>query len=302
VETPNQLTFVKPRRRFKWKHLTGSRLSSPSAGVAGKLGPMRLTRAAFFDLDKTLVPGSSLFLLARGMYERDYYRVVDMLRFGWNQLAYQIIGSERRRGMESSKDAALKFVRGRHEEEFAALGFEIVEERILPRVYPDIAQVIRNHAASGELTFLVTAAPVELARVVADGLGMTGALGTEAERDDSGRYTGRLVSDILHGPAKAKAVQLLAQDRGIDLRSSHAYSDSINDLPLLESVGNPHAVNPDHQLRRIARARGWPVHELRTRRRALLIGIPSAVGAAGVFAGGVALGLWMARRRTNATT
>ena len=256
-----------------------------------------MTKAAFFDLDKTLVPGSSLFLLARGMYQRDYYRVMDMAGFAWNQIMFRLVGSERQQGMDQSKQKALEFVKGRHQDEFAALGHEIVEEQIMPRVYPDIAQVIRQHTESGYDTYLITAAPIELARVVAAGLGMTGALGTESEIDDAGRYTGRLVGDILHGPEKAKALQLLAQERDIDLTESHAYSDSTNDLPLLESVGHPHAVNPDHGLRRIARARGWPIHELRARRRALLIGIPSAVGAMGLFAGGIAVGLWINSRR-----
>lgn len=258
-----------------------------------------MTKAAFFDLDKTLVPGSSLFLLARGMYQRDYYRVADMLRFAYQQAAFRLLGTEQMRGVEANKEKALSFVKGRHQDEFAALGLEIVEERILPRVYPDIAQVIRNHSEAGELTFLVTAAPIEIARVVAESLGMTGALGTESELDDAGRYTGRLAGDILHGPEKAKALEMLAQSRGIDLRGSHAYSDSINDLPLLETVGHPHAVNPDHQLRRIARARGWPVHELRAKRRALLIGVPSALGAAGLFVGGVAVGAWAAQRSAS---
>ena len=98
---------------------------------------------------------------------------------------------------------------------------------------------------------------------------MTGARGTVSEIDAEGRYTGALVGDIAHGPVKAKIAEEIAGSRGIEMRDSAAYSDSINDLPLLESVGHPHAVNPDHQLRRIARARGWPIHELRTRRRAL---------------------------------
>ncbi|GAC1412901.1 MAG: HAD-IB family hydrolase [Actinomycetota bacterium] len=255
-----------------------------------------MRRAAFFDLDKTLVPGSSLFLLARGMYERDYYRVRDMLGFAVAQTVYRTFGKELTKKMESGKEAALQFAKGRHKDEFAALGHEIVEERILPRVYPDIARVIAAHGDAGDLTFLVTAAPIELAAVVAKGLGMTGALGTESETDDSGHYTGRLVSSILHGPEKAKAVEFLALEHQINLRDSHAYSDSINDLPLLESVGHPHAVNPDHALRRIARTRSWPIHELRPRRRALLIGIPSAVGASALFSGGIALGMWIARR------
>jgi HAD superfamily hydrolase (TIGR01490 family) len=254
-------------------------------------------RAAFFDLDKTLVPGSSLFLLARGLYERDMTRVRDIIRFAAGQASFVLLGSEREKGMKTSRDSALEFVKGRSQEELRALGREISEERILPRVYPDIASVISQHTESGDDTYLVTATPVEVAEVVAGGLGMTGALGTISELDGDGRYTGALIGDILHGPAKAKAIEELAGRKGYDLRECAAYSDSINDLPLLESVGHPHAVNPDRSLRRIARARGWPVHELRTRRRALLIGIPSALGGVTLFAAGIAVGDWMSRRR-----
>jgi HAD superfamily hydrolase (TIGR01490 family) len=254
-------------------------------------------RAAFFDLDKTLVPGSSLFLLARGLYDRDMTRVRDIVRFAFGQASFVLFGSERERGMKSSREAALEFVKGRSQEELRALGREISEERILPRVYPDIAAVIAGHNQAGTHTYLVTATPVEVAEVVAAGLDMTGALGTISELDEDGRYTGALIGDILHGPAKSKAVAELAGRMGFDLRECAAYSDSINDLPLLESVGHPHAVNPDRALARTARSRGWPIHELRTRRRALLIGIPSALGGATLFASGIAVGSWLAQRR-----
>lgn len=261
-----------------------------------------MTRAAFFDLDKTLVPGSSVFLLARGVYERDLIRARDIARFAWGQFRFRALGTESRTGMEQSRSAALEFVRGRRQEELRALGREIAEERILPRVYPDIARVIAQHREAGDETYLLTAAPQELAEVVAVGLGMTGARGTVAELDTESRYTGGLVGEIKHGPEKAKAAAELAAARGIEMRDSAAYSDSINDLPLLESVGHPHAVNPDHALRRIARARGWPIHELRTRRRALLIGIPSALGGAALFGAGVAVGAWVTRRRETASS
>jgi HAD superfamily hydrolase (TIGR01490 family) len=256
-----------------------------------------MARAAFFDLDKTLVPGSSLFLLARGLYERDYYRVRDIVRLAWGQFMFQAVGRESQAGMEKSRNAALEFVRGRHQDELRALGREIAEEQVLPRVYTDIAHVIRSHQEAGDQTYLLTAAPQELAQIVAAGLGMTGARGTVAEIDDEGRYTGNLVGEIAHGTAKAKIASDIASTFGIDMVASAAYSDSINDLPLLESVGHPHAVNPDHALRRIARSRGWPIHELRTRRRALLIGIPSTVGGAALFGAGVAVGAWATRRR-----
>jgi HAD superfamily hydrolase (TIGR01490 family) len=254
-------------------------------------------RAAFFDLDKTLIPGSSLFLLARGMYARDYYRVRDLLRFGLRQLAYRFSG-ESQRGVESTRESTLDFVAGRPVAELEEMGREIAEERILPRVYEGITRVIEHHRTAGDLTFLCTASPIELADLIAESLEMTGALGTRAEVEN-GHYTGRLSPDgILHGEAKAAAVVDLAAQHDIDLAESYAYSDSINDLPLLELVGHPIAVNPDSELKRAARAMGWPVYELRTRRPLLLFGIPSAFAAAGLFGGGVALGSWLGKRAT----
>lgn len=252
-------------------------------------------RAAFFDLDKTLIPGSSLFLLARGLYARDLYRVRDILRFGSGQLRYRLSG-ESAHGMDVSRQAALEFVGGRTQEELRQMGREIAEERILPRVYEGIAKVIEHHRVSGDLTYLATAAPQELAEVVAEGLGMSGAIGTVAEVAADGRYTGRIVGDVIHREAKARAVRGLADRLDIDLGESYAYTDSANDLPLLELVGHPSAVNPDGELRAYARSSGWPVYELRTKRLPLLIGIPSALGGTALFAGGIALGVWLGRR------
>ena len=257
-------------------------------------------RAAFFDLDKTLIPGSSLFLLARGAYERDMFRVRDLLRFGWGQMMFQLAG-ERKRNVEMSQKSTLEFVTGHKSSELVAWGREIAEERILPRVYQDIVRVIDEHKGRGHLTFLVTAAPIELAGTISEALGMTGAIATVSEVDTHGYYTGRLVGPVMHGQEKAKAVARVAAERGIDLAECAAYSDSANDLPLLESVGFPHAVNPEHELRRIASVRGWPVHELRTRRRALLIGIPAGLGGAALFGSGLALGAWAQRRSAERT-
>jgi HAD superfamily hydrolase (TIGR01490 family) len=256
------------------------------------------SRAAFFDLDRTLIPGSSLFLLARGAYERDMFRVRDLLRFAHGQVMFQLRG-ESQGGMDMSRESTLGFVTGRSQGELIAMGREIVEERIIPRVYEDIVRVIEAHQQRGDLTFLVTAAPIELASQIADELGMTQAIGTVSEVDEAGYYTGRLAGDVMHGAAKAKAVAEVAAGYGIDLADCSAYSDSINDLPLLESVGDPHAVNPEHELKRIARVRGWRVHELRTRRKALLIGIPAGVGGVALFATGLGIGIAIERRRSE---
>ena len=255
-------------------------------------------RAAFFDVDRTLIPGSSLFLLARGLYSRDMFRVRDMVRFGWGQMMFRLRG-EQKRGMDRSRESTLDFVAGREQRELMSWGREIAEEQILPRVYSDIVQVIEGHRERGDLTYLVTAAPIELAETLARHLGMAGAIATVSEIDENGYYTGRLVGNVMHGPEKAKAVAEMAAELSIDLAECAAYSDSMNDLPLLESVGNPHAVNPEGELRRIARARGWPIHELRVRRRALLVGVPAGLGGTLLFGSGVALGAALERRRVR---
>lgn len=279
--------------------MTPPRSSLPPDADPSAFGSRALRRAAFFDLDRTLIPGSSLFLLARGAYERDMFRVRDILRFAWGQMMFRLRGEDPR-GMEKSRTATLDFVTGRSQDELIEMGREIVEERIIPRVYADIVRVIEGHQARGDETFLVTAAPIELAQRIADHLGMTGAIATVSEVDRNGYYTGRLLGDVMHGAAKAKAVAEIAAERGFDLLECSAYSDSINDLPLLESVGDPHAVNPEHELKRVARIRGWRIHELRTRRRALLVGIPAGLGGATLFGAGAALGAALERRRAAA--
>lgn len=246
-------------------------------------GPCR-HRAAFFGLD-TLIPGSSLYLLAQGLQRRHLYARTDLLGLAWKRLA---LGARADGGhkVRTSSDAALSFVIGRHRPELRALAREIADERILPQVYPDLAQLIEAHRAEGVLTFVATAAPAELAEIVAHGLGMTGGLGTNAEVDERERYSGRLAGSVLQGSAKAGAVEAHAAASGIDLSGSVAYSDSINDLPLLELVGRAEVVNPDRQLRRVAQRRGWTVHDVRPASRR-----PVPPGAAPVPHRVAALGL-----------
>jgi HAD superfamily hydrolase (TIGR01490 family) len=272
---------------------TAETLDRAERGEHGERGGQ--VAAAFFDLDKTLIPGSSLFLLARGLYARDLFRVRDLLGFGWAQARYRMFG-ERPEGVDLSRNATLQFVRGRSRDELSEWGREIAEERILPRVYSDAVALIDGHRSHGHRTYLVTAAPIELAEMVAQALGMTGAVATVSELDDEGRYTGRLLGPVVHGEDKAKAVAEIAERDGIDLHVSAAYSDSVNDLPLLEMVGFPQAVNPEPELRRLARSRGWPIHLARPRRHALLVGIPAGLGGLGVFGAGVSLGVYLERR------
>jgi HAD superfamily hydrolase (TIGR01490 family) len=241
-------------------------------------------RAAFFGLD-TLIPGSSLYLLAQGLQRRHFYGRAELLGFAWQRLVFRATPAGGPQ-VRTSQDAALSFVAGKHRPELRALAREIADERIVPQVYPDLAQLIEAHRTSGALTFVATAAPAELAEIVAHGLGMTGGLGTTAEVDDEERYSGRLTGTVLQGAAKAGAVEAHAAAAGIDLSMSVAYSDSINDLPLLELVGQAEVVNPDRQLRRVAQRRGWRIHDVRPATRR-----PTPPGAAPVPHRVAALGL-----------
>jgi HAD superfamily hydrolase (TIGR01490 family) len=244
-------------------------------------------RAAFFDVDKTLLPGSSLYLFARGLYRRGFYTLRDIAGFAFGQFVFRLTGAEGQSGMEAARESALAFVEGKQQADLVQLGHDIVVEVIGPRIYPGMRRVIEAHHATGDRTYLVTAAPHDLAEEIAAYLGMDGALGTRAELVD-GTYTGKMLGPVLHGPAKLDAVRALADEEGIDLESSSAYSDSVNDRPLLEGVGHPVAVNPDRALHRLADEQGWPVHDFRRHRRLWLVWLPSGVALLGTAAAVVA--------------
>jgi HAD superfamily hydrolase (TIGR01490 family) len=191
--------------------------------------------------------------------------------------------------MHSSRESALAFVAGKKVDEIVALGEEIYDEEMADRIWSGTHALARLHLEAGQRVWLVTATPVELATIIANRLGLTGALGTVAE-SENGVYTGHLVGDVLHGEAKAAAVRDLAVREGLDLDRCSAYSDSINDLPMLSLVGRPVAVNPDSALRAEAKDRGWEVRDFRTGRKAARIGIPAALGL-GAAAGSIAAGI-----------
>ena len=252
-------------------------------------------RAAFIDVDKTLLPGSSLYLFARGLYRRGFYSLRDILGFAVGQLTFRLTGAEGQAGMDAARENALAFIEGKRRSDLVQLGHDIVVEVIGPRIYPGMRRVIDAHHAEGDHTYLVTAAPRELAEGIAAYLGMDGALGTEAELVE-GVYTGRLLGPVLHGPAKLDAVVALADRKGFDLRECSAYSDSVNDRPLLEGVGHPVAVNPDRVLRELAVKRGWPVQDFRKRRRLWLVWVPAGTGVAALAASVAAVVLAWRRR------
>jgi HAD superfamily hydrolase (TIGR01490 family) len=254
--------------------------------------PLDLTAAAFFDVDNTMVQGASIIHFARGLAARKFFTTSDLLGFAWQQIKFRVGGRET--DVSGHRDTALSFVAGHPVAEFTALGEEIYDELIADRIWAGTRALAQMHLDAGQRVWLVTATPVELASIIARRLGLTGALGTVAESVD-GVYTGRLVGEILHGPAKAHAVRALAAAEGLNLRRCTSYSDSVNDVPMLSAVGTAVAVNPDSELRDIAKARGWQIRDFRTGRKAAKIGVPSVLGA-GALAGAVAAGVAYRRR------
>ncbi|MEU6245766.1 HAD-IB family hydrolase [Streptomyces sp. NPDC047024] len=251
--------------------------------------------AAFFDLDNTVMQGAALFHFGRGLYKRKFFETRDLVKFAWQQAWFRLAGVEDPEHMQDARDSALSIVKGHRVAELETIGEEIYDEYLADRIWPGTRALAQAHLDAGQKVWLVTAAPVEIAQVIARRLGLTGALGTVAESVD-GVYTGRLVGEPLHGPAKAEAVRALATAEDLDLPRCAAYSDSHNDIPMLSLVGHPYAINPDAKLRKHARAKDWRLRDYRTGRKAAKVGIPAAAGV-GAVAGGTAAAIALTRRR-----
>ncbi|GAA2107352.1 hypothetical protein GCM10009841_27280 [Microlunatus panaciterrae] len=249
--------------------------------------------AAFFDVDNTIVQGASLFHLAKGLYRRGFFPTRLIFKGLWLQVYFRMVGREKPEHIEDARNASLAFIKGHTVTELQDAGNEIYEESIASRIWPGTRAIAQSHLDVGQQVWLVTAAPVEVATIIAQRLGLTGALGTVAE-NVNGVYTGRLEGELLHGQAKADAVRALAHLHGLDLAHCFAYSDSFNDLPMLSQVGHPCAINPDSRLLEHAEELGWQIRDYRTGRRAVRLGLLGA-GAFGASAGAVAAGLAVRR-------
>jgi HAD superfamily hydrolase (TIGR01490 family) len=284
-------------RRGRAAAARGAELAQQGRELPAEVAPDP-TAAAFFDVDNTMMIGASIFHFAKGLAARDFFSWRDLARFTARQARLRLSG-ESHSHMHSSRESALAFVAGKKVAEIVALGEEIYDEEMADRIWPGTYALARLHIETGQRVWLVTATPVELATIIARRLDLTGALGTVAESVD-GVYTGRLVGEVLHGEAKAAAVRALAEREGLDLERCSAYSDSINDLPMLSLVGRPVAVNPDSALRGEAKRRGWEIRDFRTGHKAARIGVPAALGL-GAAAGGVAAGIAANRAHRRGT-
>jgi HAD-superfamily subfamily IB hydrolase, TIGR01490 len=249
--------------------------------------------AAFFDLDKTIIAKSSALAFGRPFYKDGLISRREMVKAAYAQLVYRIGGADEQQ-MARIRDHLANLCRGWRVDQVQQIVNETLHELISPYIYAEAAALIEEHRSAGRDVVVVSSSGEEMVRPIAEQLGIADVIATRMVVED-GRYTGE-VAYYAAGPTKAEAARKLAADRGYDLSECYAYSDSVSDIPLLEAVGHPTAVNPDRALRRIAAERGWPVLEFRhpiplARRLRERPAVPVAAAAIGL---GLALALGLA--------
>ncbi len=256
-------------------------------------------QAAFFDLDKTVIAKASMVAFGGPLYRAGLLSRWLLLRALYGQLVYLYLGADEAR-LARMRNAVLALTKGWDHDHISSLVRETLDEVIEPLVYDEALELMRYHQAEGHLVVIISASPEEIVAPLSEYLGADVALATRALLDDEGRYSGEL-ERYCYGPAKAVLMREMAEERGIDLDASAAYSDSVTDLPMLECVGHPVAVNPDRGLLRVARARDWEVRRfvrpVRMRDR-VSMPRPAATAAGSGLAALVAAGVvwWWLRR------
>jgi HAD superfamily hydrolase (TIGR01490 family) len=221
-----------------------------------------VSAAAFFDLDRTLIRRSSALALAGPFRRRGLITRVHLVKAAYWQLLFVARGASAET-IRAAADEGLRFLHGFPVAEMRDLVGDAMEPILRPLVYAEPLRLVEEHRARGEKVYVVSATLQEIVEHIAADLGFDGAIGTTAEVV-GGVYTGRVVR-AMHGDCKADAVRELAAAEGFDLAACTAYSDAHGDVPFLEAVGHPVAVNADRQLRRVARERGWPTLEFSER-------------------------------------
>ncbi|HZO06961.1 MAG TPA: HAD-IB family hydrolase [Solirubrobacterales bacterium] len=249
--------------------------------------------AAFFDLDKTLMAGSSGMQFARVATQQGIVSRRQLAHWGFEHLRYRLRGTTDERTADVLK-VARELIAGVPAKAIARMEPEVMAE-ILPRVYPQMLAEMHAHQDAGRPTFIVSAAGNDIVESLARVLGMDGGIGTRYEIDPEGNFTGRLDGPFVYGPGKVEAMEAFAAEHDIDLAESYAYSDSLSDLPMLRAVGNPVAVNPDPPLAELAREEGWQTLRFERLGRRLI-----ALGAT-VIASAAAFGAARHRQRSRST-
>ncbi len=257
--------------------------------------------AAFFDLDKTVIAKASIAAFGRPFYNGGLINRRIIARAVVSQIVYLHLGASEQK-LARVRESMLALTKGWDREQIREIVREALEETVEPIIYAEALDLIEAHRAAGHKVYLVSASPEEIVEPLAEHLGVDGCIATRAVVDDEGRYAGEM-EFYAYGPFKAESMRELAEVEGFDLAESFAYSDSYTDLPMLEAVGHPVAVNPDRVLAKVAREREWEVMQftkpVRLRDRVSVPSLSVTATAAGVTAAATAGALmaWRMSRR-----
>lgn len=258
--------------------------------------------AAFFDLDRTLIAGSSAFALGKAARKMKLMPTGALIRDGVSAASFKLFGAASDEKADAARDRILGFITGHRQDELRALNEQVIPA-LLGKIRPEARRLVDLHRNAGRNTYIVSAAPHEIVDPLAHAAGMTAGLGTKGELVD-GIYTGDLDGPFCYGQGKVEAMREIARWDHLDLAQCYAYSDSASDLPMLEAVGHPVVVNPDSTLERHARRNGWPIVHFRQRTKTVIrrtmVGVGTASVAAATFAAGLELGTRRAGRLTLA--
>lgn len=256
--------------------------SEPGSSPPGELPSPSAAGAAFFDLDKTLIQGSSAFQFGRAAYRAGLMGRRQLLADALANIQFRLRGATDADSMALRERIAAS-LEGKRVVDLERLGADVLAG-ILPRVYPQMLALAHEHQDHGRPAYIVTAASQELADILAHVMSLDGALGSGLSEVIDGVYTGRPAGLFVYRSGKAEAIRELAEREGFDLKACYAYSDSESDLPMLEAVGHPVAVNPDGALAKIARERGWDVlrFDRLGRRLTTVVALGAAAGAGGI--------------------
>jgi len=260
-----------------------------------------MMRAAFFDLDKTVIAKASIGAFGRPLYHGGLINRRLVARAIVSQIIYLHLGASEQK-LARVRDSMLTLTKGWDQTQIREIVREALEETVEPIIYAEALDLIEAHRAAGHKVYLLSAAPEDIVLPLAEHLGVDGAIASRAVVDEDGRYAGEM-EFYAYGPFKAEAMRELAELEGFDLEECSAYSDSYTDLPMLEAVGHPVAVNPDRVLAKVARERDWEVMQftkpVRLRDRVSIPSWSMTAAAAGVTAAASlgALVAWRLARR-----
>jgi HAD superfamily hydrolase (TIGR01490 family) len=259
------------------------------------------TAAAFFDLDKTIIAKSSALAFGRPLYQAGFLNRRSLLKAGIAQISYMTFGADHDQ-MERAREEMLEMTKGWDKVAVEQLVREIVDEVVSPLVYAEALALIDEHKRVGRKVVIISSSPEEIVKPLARYLGVDHVIATRAKIDEEGRYTGEM-EFYAYAESKADAIRDLAAAEGLSLPDSFAYSDSVTDLPMLETVGHPVVVNPDKELAQAAEERDWLTMDferpvtIRTRLATLPRPVPLVSGAAMAGAAAGAIVLWMLKAR-----